>query len=78
MSFLITILCGMLAGFCLCRIFTPSKNEIKAELEIERNAAVNRAYMQGYERGKKEGEEAAIFKKHTTNDIRAALGFPPI
>lgn len=57
------ILCGMLAGFCFCRIFTPSRAQIEKELEIERNAEVNRAYIQGYELGKKEGEKAAIFKK---------------
>lgn len=76
--FLFYVLCGMLAGFCLCRIFTPSKTEIKEELEIERNAELNKAYMQGYEHGKKAGEEAAIFKKYSVNDIRAAFGFPPI
>ncbi len=40
----------------------------------EYNALVNNAYIQGYEMGKKQGEQDAFFKNHTINDVRKLLG----
>lgn len=33
-------------------------------------------YLKGYEKGKKVGEEEALTKKYTPNDIRKLLGLP--
>lgn len=78
MDFIFNILIGVYVGFCLCRIFTPSKTDIKNELELEHNAAIHRAFMHGFECGKSKGKEEAIFNKYTPNELRAALDLPPI
>ena len=42
------------------------------------NKRVNEAFIQGYERGKKDGERDAISRKYTPNQVREILGLPPI
>lgn len=59
-------------------VIAEHKTPSDAYVEQQLNAAINQAYMQGYELGKAAGERDAIFKKYTTNDLRAALNLPPI
>lgn len=74
----ICLIYGLIAGAFIGVMIMSIKNTIKAPNEQERNAELNKAYMQGYELGKAEGERAAILKKYTLNDLRAALNLPPI
>ena len=46
--------------------------------EQEYNQAVNRAFMEGYEKGKIEGRREAIEEKVTPNMLREFLGLPKI
>lgn len=38
------------------------------------NAAINKAFLEGYEEGRKQGKGEALFEKNTVNQIREALG----
>lgn len=42
------------------------------------NAKLNETYIEAYEKGKKTGEEEAIFKKYSPNEIRTLLGLTPL
>lgn len=46
--------------------------------EREFNAAVNTAYMDGYNKGKSHGRREAIGEKVTPNMLRKYIGLPPI
>ena len=74
----ICLIYGLIAGAFIGVMIMSIKNTIKAPNEQERNAELNKAYMQGYELGKAAGEQEAIFKKYTPNDLRAFFDLPPI
>lgn len=46
--------------------------------EKEFNAAVNKAYLEGYEAGKRDGFRNAVERKVTPNMLREYLGLPKI
>jgi flagellar biosynthesis/type III secretory pathway protein FliH len=46
--------------------------------EKEYNQAVNRAFLEGYEQGKRDGRREAIGEKVTPNMLREFLGLPKI
>lgn len=44
----------------------------------EFNAAINQAYMRGYNQGLSTGRQEAVWKRNSINDIRKAFGFGPL
>ncbi len=46
--------------------------------EKEYNQEINRAFLEGYERGKKDGKREAIEQKVSINMLREYLGLPVI
>lgn len=42
------------------------------------DSLINKAYLEGYRAGVEYGKQEAIFKKHSPNEIREALGLDPI
>lgn len=46
--------------------------------EKELEALINRAYLDGYNKGFSAGKQYAIFENNTINSIRDAFGLPPI
>jgi hypothetical protein len=44
----------------------------------EYNAALNKAYLEGYKCGFDAGKQEAVMSKVTPNELRKTLGLPPI
>lgn len=42
------------------------------------NAALNKAYIEGYELGRKTGVAKGFMDNHTINHIREMVGLPPL
>lgn len=42
------------------------------------DAALNKAYIEGYELGRKTGAAEGFMDKHTMNHIREMFGLPPL
>lgn len=45
---------------------------------LERQAEINKAFLEGYERGKREGETNALLSDFSLNQIREILGLQKI
>ena len=54
------------------------KRIIKKVFNLYDEADLNNKYIEGYELGKRVGEEEALFKKYTPNEIRKLLELDPI
>ena len=44
----------------------------------ELNKIENRAFLRGYDAGKRDGEYEGLMKQYSPNDIRRILSLPPI
>ena len=58
-------------------LFWLSKRK-QQELERERNAEINQAYLRGYDAGYSAGKFDGFSMTATPNQIREAFGLPPI
>ena len=65
-----------LMSILIRELFEPEDRVVMSVKEY--NAALNKAYLQGYQRGLSTGRQEGLMSRYTPNEIRKCLGLEPI